>query len=110
MHMNYPRPLSVLLKGCISLLFVPKDHPLQSFELSQHLLYALHFCPSEIYYNNIYSTTFLLVGIQEEYTLQMKKSKLVILDLDEIKYKHMLFANIMMNDAIETLSCTTAKI
>jgi len=63
MHMNYPQPLSVLLKGCISRLFVLKDHPLQSFQLPQHLLYALHFCPFGIYNDNIYSTTFYLVGI-----------------------------------------------
>jgi len=39
----------------------------------------------------------------------MKKSKLVILALDEIKYKHIIDANIMMKDAIENLSYTNAK-
>ena len=84
MHMDHPQPLFVLLKGCLPRLSVPKDHPLQSFQLPHHFLYDLHFCPSGIYYDNIHKKTSSLAGICDQYTLQIEKSKLVILTLDEI--------------------------
>jgi len=107
MRMDHPQPLFVFLKGCLPQISVLKDHPLQSFQLPHHFLYALHFCPSGIYDDNTASS---LAEVQEEYILQMKKSKLIILALDEIWYKHIIYANNMFNDAIENLSCTNTKI